>query len=150
HAARAAGGDRIAYMVFDVLRIGRRDLRNLPLIERRAELERLFRGSRPAALRLSEFVRGDGRPPGGRALARGWEGRIAKDAASTYVSGKRSPDWRKLKLVQEQEFVIGGWTEPRNTRTYFGALLLGVYEGRDLIYAGHTGTGFDERELGRL
>ncbi len=49
---------------------------------------------------------------------------------SLYKSGKRTPDWRKLKIVHEQEFVIGGWTEPRQTRTYFGALLLGVYERR--------------------
>ncbi len=55
----------------------------------------------------------------------GWEGLIAKHADSLYKSGKRTPDWRKLKIVHEQEFVIGGWTEPRQTRTYFGALLLG-------------------------
>ena len=73
-------------------------------------------------------MRGDGRALYSRALAQGWEGLIAKHAASLYKSGKRSPDWRKLKLVHEQEFVVGGWTEPRQTRSYFGALLLGVYE----------------------
>src|SRR5262249_53996660 len=65
-------------------------------------------------------------------------------------SGKRTPDWRKLKIVQEQEFVVGGWTDPRHTRTYFGALLLGVYDGDRLVYAGHTGTGFNEKELARV
>ena len=56
-----------------------------------------------------------------RALSSGWEGLIAKQAGSPYQSGKRTPDWRKLKIVHEQEFVIGGWTEPRHTRSYFGA-----------------------------
>ena len=86
---------------------------------------------------------------------------IAKHADSQYKSGKRTPDWRKVKIVREQEFVIGGWTEPRQTRTYFGALLLGVYQGSGvtnqrgagsgkLVYVGHVGTGFNERELARL
>ena len=84
-------------------------------------------------------------------MAQGWEGLIAKRASSPYRTGKRSPDWIKLKLVAEQEFVIGGWTEARGARSYFGALLLGVYE-RDgsLTYAGHAGTGFDERELKKV
>ena len=73
-------------------------------------------GRRPAILRISELVRGDGRALYERALASGWEGLIAKQADSAYKSGKRTPDWRKLKIVHEQEFVIGGWTEPRQTR----------------------------------
>src|SRR5439155_15823844 len=84
------------------------------------------------------------------AVAHGWEGLIAKHADSQYASGKRSPDWRKLKINQEQEFVIGGWTEPRQTRSHFGALLLGIYDDGDLVYCGHTGTGFNEKELDRL
>ena len=75
-------------------------------------------------------MRGDGRALYEQALEQGWEGLIAKHAASLYKSGKRTPDWRKLKIVHEQEFVIGGWTEPRQTRAYFGALLLGVYDER--------------------
>ena len=102
-------------------------------------------------LRISESVRGDGRDLYKRALAEGWEGLIAKHADSLYRSGKRSPDWRKVKIVHEQEFVIGGWTEPRQTRAYFGALLLGVYEeASGLVYVGHIGTGFNERELGAV
>lgn len=153
----APGAGRVAYMAFDILRVGRRDLRDLPLVERRAELERAFRGTRSQTLRLSEFVRGDGRSLYKQALSRGWEGLIAKDADSPYKSGKRTPDWRKLKIAQEQEFVVGGWTEPRHSRAYFGALLLGVYKARpgvgaasELIYVGHTGTGFNERELARV
>ncbi|HVH27545.1 MAG TPA: non-homologous end-joining DNA ligase, partial [Vicinamibacterales bacterium] len=153
----------VAFIVFDVLRQGREDLRGRPLLERRAILERLFSGpQRPragrASLRLSEIAHGDGRALYQRALAGGWEGLIAKHAGSVYQSGKRTPDWRKLKIVHEQEFVVGGWTDPRQTRSYFGALLLGVYDnnsaqrgsGAALVYVGHTGTGFNERELARL
>ena len=107
----------------------------------------------------------DGRALHARAKEEGWEGLIVKEARSPYQSGRRSPSWRKLKLHHEQEFVVGGWTEPRSTRQYFGALLLGVYAGighqgsglgaegdglGSLIYVGHTGTGFDERELERV
>lgn len=158
-----------ALIAFDVLREGPTDYRDRPLIERRARLERLFGRTGSTLLRLSEQVRGDGRALYQRALASGWEGLIAKHADSRYKSGQRSPDWHKLKIVHEQEFVIGGWTEPRQTRSYFGALLLGVHgdeppgpERRPrpkranapaagaLIYVGHTGTGFNEGELARL
>ena len=129
------GSPSVAFIAFDILRNGRTDLRARPLIERRATLERVFSVRPPkrtasGILRISEMMPGDGRALYKRALASGWEGLIAKRANSTYQSGKRTPDWRKLKIVHEQEFVIGGWTEPRHTRSYFGALLLGVYERR--------------------
>ena len=140
----------VAFIAFDILREGATDWRDRPLIERRAALERVFGSAPSPILRISESVRGDGRALYKRALASGWEGLIAKHVDSRYKSGKRTPDWRKLKIVHEQEFVIGGWTEPRQTRSYFGALLLGVYEGKSLVYVGHTGTGFNEAELGRV
>jgi bifunctional non-homologous end joining protein LigD len=140
----------VAFIAFDVLRLGQTDLRDRPLTERRAVLERLFGKTGSPILRISEQVAGDGRAQHQRALASGWEGLIAKRAASKYMSGKRTSDWRKLKIHQEQEFVIGGWTEPRQSRTHFGALLLGVFDGGSLKYAGHVGTGFNERELARL
>ncbi len=149
HLAEGGHGG-VAFILFDVLRIGSRDLRDRPLTERREALEKLFAGTRSPLLRISAQVRGDGRALYNQALSQGWEGLVAKLAASLYKSGKRTPDWRKLKIVQEQEFVVGGWTEPRHTRTYFGALLLGVYEGQRLVYAGHTGTGFNEKELARV
>ena len=78
----------------------------------------------------------------------GWEGLIAKRADSIYHAGKRTPDWRKIKIVLEQEFVVVGWTEPKQTRLHLGALLLGVYDdGQSLLYTGRVGTGFDDREL---
>jgi bifunctional non-homologous end joining protein LigD len=101
-------------------------------------------------VRLSEQVADDARGIYARAKEEGWEGLIAKEAASTYEPGRRTPAWRKIKLLHEQEFVVGGWTEPRETRTHFGALLLGVYEDGHLKYAGHTGTGFDQKELARV
>ncbi|HEV2985935.1 MAG TPA: non-homologous end-joining DNA ligase, partial [Vicinamibacterales bacterium] len=140
----------VAFIAFDILRDGRTDLRDRTFLERRAALERIFGRTGLPVLRISSLVRGDARELYREALDRGWEGLIAKHANSLYKSGKRTPDWRKLKIVHEQEFVIGGWTEPRQTRAYFGALLLGVYQGSDLVYVGHTGTGFNEKELARL
>ncbi len=154
----------VALIAFDLLREGDEDVRGLPLMERRARLERIIKqgtAAKASAIRISEQAIGDGRQLHARAQAEGWEGLIVKEARSPYQSGRRSPTWRKLKLQREQEFVIGGWTEPRNTRQHFGALLLGVYGGsglgaggsgldRQLIYVGHTGTGFNERELERL
>jgi len=154
-----------AFIAFDLLRAGDADLRGRPLTERRAALERIFAKTGSDTLRLSEQVRADGRALQQRALAEGWEGLIAKRADSRYLSGKRTPDWRKLKNIHEQEFVVGGWTEPRQTRTHFGALLLGVYEDPtsptgpikptrptrpSLRYVAHVGTGFNERELDRV
>ena len=139
-----------AFIAFDILRDGSTDYRDRPLVARRTALEKVFGRTGSSTLRLSRQVAGDARALKQEAMTRGWEGLIAKHADSLYKSGKRSPDWRKLKIVHEQEFVIGGWTEPRQSRAYFGALLLGVYEGADLIYVGHTGTGFNERELAKV
>jgi bifunctional non-homologous end joining protein LigD len=140
----------VALMAFDVLREGHDDLRDRPLTERRKILERLFKNTGSPILRISDQVAGDGRALYERATAQGWEGLIAKRATSRYMSGKRTPDWRKLKIQQEQEFVIGGWTEPRQSRAYFGALLLGVFDDGSFKYVGHVGTGFDTRELEKL
>ena len=162
---RANAGTRMAFIVFDLLRERHTDLRDRPLLERRARLERLVlpAWAGKSALRISEVAHGNGQLLYSRAMSNGWEGIIAKRSNSTYRSGKRTPDWRKLKIVREQEFVIGGWTEPRHTRSYFGALLLGVHDVRarsarnketsreqKLTYVGLVGTGFDERELARM
>ena len=138
----------VAFIAFDLLRRGRRDLCARPLTERRRELEDVMRVD--GMIRLSEQIAGDAHALYDRALKEGWEGLIAKDVTSTYQAGRRSPAWRKIKVVQQQEFVVGGWTEPRETRSHFGALLLGVYEDGRLTYVGHTGTGFDQRELERV
>ena len=142
-----------ALVLFDILRDGDEDLRGLPLTARRARLDSRIASVRSQILRVSEQVRGDARELDARAREEGWEGIIAKESGSPYHSGRRSPAWRKLKLVNQQEFVVGGWTEPRQTRQYFGALLLGIHEDgpdRPLTYVGHTGTGFDHAELARV
>jgi bifunctional non-homologous end joining protein LigD len=146
----------VALILFDVLRDGGEDLRSLPLVQRRARLEKIVGNAGSELLRFGEQSAGGG---GRRMLAQaereGWEGLIAKDAESAYTSGKRSPGWRKLKLPCRQEFVVGGWTRPRGSRQHFGALLVGYYgptPGREtvLLYAGAVGSGFGDAELDRL
>ena len=151
------GTSRTALIVFDILRDGSTEFMNRPLVERRVALERVFGRTGSPVLRISEQVTGDGRALFKEALDRGWEGLIAKRARSLYKPGKRTPDWRKLKIVHEQEFVVGGWTEPRETRACFGALLIGVSSPKSptpapqpLVYAGSVGTGFNDRELARV
>jgi bifunctional non-homologous end joining protein LigD len=150
--ARADQAAPAALILFDLLRDGDEDLRDQPLAARRLRLQQRVRPGRAVArwIRLSEMVADDGRALLARARRDGWEGLIAKDGRSRYVSGRRTPAWRKLKLLKQQEFVIGGWTEPRQSRSHFGALLLGYYERGALQYAGSVGTGFDEPELARL
>ena len=139
-----------AFLAFDLLRAGAEDIRGLPLTARREALEKYLERHLSDTLRISEQAAGDGRPLDKRAHREGWEGLIVKDASSVYQSGRRSPAWRKYKLQNQEEFVVGGWTEPRNTRLRFGALLLGQYDGARLVYVGHTGTGFDQKELDRV
>src|ERR671912_768998 len=144
----AAG--RVAFIAFDILRDADEDLRPLRFTERRLRLERVFRNPGSPILRTSDVVAGDARELFQHALDHGWEGLIAKDGNSVYHTGKRTRDWRKLKIVQEQEFVVGGWTDARTAGRAFGALLLGYYEDGRLKYAGHTGSGFNQRELERV
>ena len=155
---RAEQAQPAALILFDILQDGE-DLCRLPLTARRRRLDELMtrvfrvpssRDAQNGIIRRSEQVADDATELHARAVKEGWEGLIAKEAASTYQPGRRSPAWRKIKLLKEQEFVVGGWTEPRQTRQYFGALLLGVQEAGGLKYVGHTGTGFDTRELARV
>src|SRR5437764_7127256 len=96
-----------------------------------------------------EHIERDGERYYGEACRRGWEGIIGKDSHSLYISG-RSRQWLKFKCVNEQEFVIGGYTDPEGTRIALGALLAGYYERGKLKYAGKVGTGFDTATLQRL
>jgi bifunctional non-homologous end joining protein LigD len=145
-----AGTEPVAFVAFDVLRDGDTDVRSLPLTARRARLERIFGNTGTTLLRLSDFHPGDGHALYREVLAHGWEGLVAKQLDSPYQSGRRSGAWRKIKVLRRQECVVGGWTEGRGSRSHFGALLLGVWEGRDLVHVGHTGTGFTQRELARV
>jgi bifunctional non-homologous end joining protein LigD len=139
----------VVYCVFDLLEIEGEDLTARPLVERRARLEKAIRPKR--GLQVSEGWLGDSERRYADACRSGWEGLIAKRGEAPYSRG-RSRDWLKLKCVLEQEFVIGGYTEPAGSRTDFGALLVGYYENGDLRYAGKVGTGYSAatlRDLGR-
>lgn len=140
-----------AFVAFDLVRDGDRDLRGRPLSERRAALVARCASPGSPLLRVSEQAVGDGRDLYARADREGWEGLVVKRLASPYRAGRRTPDWQKLKIQLQDEFVIGGWTEPRGTRQHFGALVLGVPQpdGR-LRYVGDVGTGFSDAELARL
>jgi bifunctional non-homologous end joining protein LigD len=138
-----------ALIVFDVLMDGETPMVAEPWTTRRKRLESLLKNP-PEPLRLSE-VRTDGERMLDEARREGWEGIMAKRADARYRPGERTKDWLKLKIEQRQEFVVGGYTEPRSSRSHFGAILLGYHdaEGR-LIYAGHTGGGFSNRTLGEM
>jgi len=138
----------VIYYLFDVLAADGRDVRPLPLRERKPVLSELLAFADP--IRLTEHRDGNGEPFWDRACKQGWEGLIAKRADSPYLAG-RTKDWLKFKCVSGQEFVIGGYTDPRGSRAGFGALLVGYYDGQGrLISAGKVGTGFTEATLASL
>jgi bifunctional non-homologous end joining protein LigD len=143
--ARHTGVEVWLYL-FDVLHVDGYDLTRLALRDRKPVLRRLLGFRDP--VRYTPH-RDDGEAYWREACAKGWEGLIAKRAAASYAYG-RSHDWLKFKCVNEQEFVIGGYTEPKGSRRGLGALLLGYYDGDDLVYAGKVGTGFNEELLERL
>ncbi len=133
----------LRYYVFDVLSLDGNDVRQLPLLERR----RLLSGLRLAgALRRTASRTGDAEKLRSEACAAGWEGVIAKRSDAPYRGG-RSKDWLKLKCVLEQEFVVGGYTDPKGGRAGFGALMMGYHEDGKLRHGGEVGTGFNERTL---
>lgn len=146
---QAATAD-LVYTLFDLPVFAGRDLRAVPLAERRAALEPLVAQAPGATLRFSAAFDARASDLLASACRLGFEGVIGKRADAPYRSG-RSSDWIKLKCGQRQEFVVGGFTEPQGSRTGLGALLLGVYvtEGQ-LRYAGKVGTGFSDAALGRL
>jgi len=137
----------VVYCLFDLLEADGDDLTGRPLVERRARLERVIR-SKPG-LQISEAWRDESERRYAEACRAGWEGLIAKRADAPYTRG-RSRDWLKLKCVLEQEFVVGGYTDPAGSRTDFGALLVGYYEGDRLRYAGKVGTGYSAERLSEL
>jgi DNA ligase D-like protein (predicted ligase) len=134
----------VVYCVFDLLEIDGEDLTDRPLVERRARLTTAIRPS--SALQHTEAWRDDSQVRFTAACRSGWEGLIAKRLDAPYVAG-RSKEWLKLKCVWEQEFVIGGYTDPGGARTDFGALLVGYYEEGSLRYAGKVGTGYTKATL---
>lgn len=150
--SRAEKAQPAALIVFDLLRDDDRDIRGLSMAARRLRLHEALpvKTGGTGLVRLSEIVADDGRELLERAKREGWEGLIGKDGQSVYHSGRRSPAWRKLKLHKTETFVVGGWTDPTNSRHHFGALVLGQREGGRLRWVGNVGTGFDQAELDRV
>jgi bifunctional non-homologous end joining protein LigD len=136
---------RLLYCVFDLLYLDGKDMRKFPLIERKAALKAILPKSN--CLLYSAHVVGRGIKEFEKAKRAGEEGVMAKLASSRYHSGIRTRDWLKVKAHQEQEVVIVGFTSPRRSRKYFGALLLAVREDGTWVYVGRAGTGFDAARL---
>lgn len=141
------GSGSAAYAVFDCLYCDGKDLRSQPLSARRAALEDVLRNGSP--LMLSRRLAEDGLEAYRLAKEKGYEGLVAKDLASAYVEG-RSKAWLKVKVHQEEEFIIVGYTAPEGSREHLGALLLGAYQGKELHYVGKVGTGFSRKTLADL
>jgi bifunctional non-homologous end joining protein LigD len=134
-------GSRVAYHVFDILWLEGRSVMSLPLDARRQLLSAL--PLRPPLARVEE-VRDN--KPWELACKKGWEGVVAKLRSSPYEQ-RRSPHWLKMKCEATQELVVGGFTDPKGNRVGLGALLVGYFDGNDLVFAGKVGTGFDNRLL---
>jgi bifunctional non-homologous end joining protein LigD len=138
-------GASIFYYVFDLLWLDGRDVRSLPLRERKRLLRDALTFEDP--IRLNPYRNEAGEAMYEEACRKGWEGVIAKRADSVYTSS-RSRDWLKFKCDQGQELVIGGYTAPRGSREELGALLVGHFDGDGVLhYAGKVGTGFDRATL---
>jgi bifunctional non-homologous end joining protein LigD len=139
----------LCYYVFDLLSLDGESMRELPLEERRKKLEAIL-PKKQDVIRYSSSLGSDAPALLKKAARLGLEGLIGKRAGSLYEAGKRTGTWIKLKLVKEQEFVIGGYTDPGGSRKHFGALLVGVYEKGQLAFAGKVGTGFNAALLREL
>lgn len=136
---------RLVYYVFDLLYLEGHDLRELPLI-RRKEILRQALPDNPY-IKYSDYIDERGEAFFDAAAERGLEGVVGKKADGPYRTGVRSKEWLKVRTRLRQEFVIGGFTEPRGSRTGFGALVLGVFDGDQLEYVGHAGSGLDVKGL---
>jgi bifunctional non-homologous end joining protein LigD len=145
---RKSPGGHLVYYVFDLLYLEGHDLTNLPLIRRKDLLKKILPPS--AKIKFNDHVWNEGTLFFNTVKEKGMEGVIAKYAPSNYHMGRRSREWLKVKAVLSQEGVIAGFTEPKGTRRHFGALVLGAFEGNELIYIGHTGGGFSARTLGEI
>jgi bifunctional non-homologous end joining protein LigD len=139
----------VYFYAFDLLQLDGKSLLSLPLEARKNVLEKLCAGAGDP-IRYSGAIVGDAERLLAEVKRRGLEGIIGKQRNSVYEHGRRSGAWIKLKCVSEQEFVIGGYTPPQGARKYFGAVLVGYYENKKLVFAGKVGTGFNAKSLSTL
>lgn len=138
----------LTYIIFDILALDGTDLREHSLVDRKEMLETLMKDA-PPNLYYGRYVRGKGKESIDAACEAGMEGIIGKKADSLY-SGTRNGDWIKLKCSKRQEFIIGGYTLTDKKTSGVSSLLLGLYEGEDLIYSGRAGTGISETDMKML
>lgn len=141
----SARQEELVFYGFDLLHLDGYDIRAVPLLERKEALRAILEGA-PERVRFSDHVVGNGRAFHRQACGMGLEGIITKRCSSPYLP-KRTKDWLKIKCQRRQEFVIGGWTDPKGSRKGFGSLILGVYRDGELVHTGRVGTGFDEARL---
>ncbi|MBV9986934.1 MAG: DNA ligase D [Chitinophagaceae bacterium] len=142
----AAGEAHFAYYVFDVVWYDGKDLSELPLLERKQILRSILPEEHPV-IRYSSHIENTGKDFFEVAVRHGLEGIMAKRSTSAYTKNQRSGEWLKIKNDQRLEAIICGFTKPRNSRSYFGAVILGKYKGSKLEYIGHSGSGFNESAL---
>jgi bifunctional non-homologous end joining protein LigD len=149
--ARELSGERppIFYYVFDVIQLDGKDLAGVPLLKRKA-MAKMLLARAPDAIRFSASIAAESERVLAEMKSRGLEGVIAKQKNSKYEIGRRSGSWVKFKWTTQQEFVIGGYSEPRGSRSHFGALVVGYYEKNKLKFAAKVGTGFNEKLLKSL
>jgi bifunctional non-homologous end joining protein LigD len=136
----------LVFYAFDIPNLEGRSLTDLPLLQRKNILQSLLEGDN-GVVRFSPALDANPERVAAEMRSRGLEGLIAKRKDSIYEAGRRSGAWLKYKWVAEQEFVIGGYTDPKGSRSHFGALLVGYYDGPKLLFCGKVGTGFDEKTL---
>ena len=144
-AWQKTGKGQLLYYVFDVLWVDGLSVTHLPLLERKEILKALL--PQESIIKYSDHLHASGKDFFEIAVTKGLEGVMAKKADSLYYPGVRTQQWLKIKTHRRQEVVIGGFTKGRNSRQYFGALILGVYENNELVYIGHTGSGFNQKSL---
>ena len=141
NAFSGSAREGLTYFVFDLLHLDGKNLAAAPLVERKRELERLLRRVKAPTLKYSAHIEGDGPEVFARACKLGAEGIVSKRRDQPYRPGRNSA-WLKIKCVQRQEFVVGGFTDPEGSRQGIGALLIGYYDSKkQLIFAGKVGTG---------
>ena len=137
----------LKYYVFDILFVNGYVLTSMPLIQRKELLDSFFENNSFKNIHKSLVYKEEGEKLFVEVTNKGFEGIIAKDPQSTYQPGKRSESWLKIKKSRTIEAVIAGYSLPQNSRKYFGSLLLGIYDGTDLVYIGNCGTGFSDASL---
>jgi bifunctional non-homologous end joining protein LigD len=145
---RKTGSGHLIYYVFDMLHFKGHDLMKLPLLRRKELLKRILPSS--PRIKFSDHVAGEGVLFFNVVKEKGLEGIIAKHSQSAYAPGRRSREWLKVKTRLTQEGVIAGFTEPRGGRRYFGSLVLGAYQGGELVHIGHSGGGFGAKGLKQI